>query len=158
MAHPPISYPVSSGVPQGSVLGPLLFIIYIDDITDLQLSDGSMTLYADDIMLYHPIYIPVDCDLLREDIDEMCTWTTNNLLKLNSTKYKYMASSRKISPSQPNAPLTVGNLPIEQVQSYRYDGVWLTYTLSWSVQVESVKEQGDKLALFIESSMATQPA
>ena len=48
---------VSSGVLQASVLGAILFIIYTNDITDLQLSDGSMTLYADDIMLYCPLYI-----------------------------------------------------------------------------------------------------
>ena len=71
--------PVSSGVPQGSVLGPRLFIIYIDDITDLQLSDGSMTLFADDIILYRPICTPADYSLLQLDIDDICTWTTNNL-------------------------------------------------------------------------------
>ena len=48
--------PVSSSVPQGSVLGPLLFIIYINDITDVHLSDASMTTYADDIMLYQPMH------------------------------------------------------------------------------------------------------
>ena len=123
-----------SGVPQGSVLGPLLFIIYIDDITDLQLSDGSMTLYADDIMLYCPIYTPADYSLVQQDIDDICTWTTNNLLKFNLNKCKYMVRS----PHQPVTPLTVDNLPIEQVQSYRYLGVWLTSTLTWCVQVESV--------------------
>ena len=51
--------PVSSRLLLGSVLGPLVFIIYIDHITGLQLSDGSMTSYADDIMLYHPIHTPV---------------------------------------------------------------------------------------------------
>ena len=45
---------------------------------------ACMTLYADDIMLYHPIHTPVDYihfDLLQQDNDEMCTWTMNNLLK-----------------------------------------------------------------------------
>ena len=87
--------PVSSGVPQGSVLGPLLFIIFIDDITDLQLSDGSTTLCADDIMLYRPNYTPADYSLLQQDIDDICTWTTNNLLNFNSNKCKYMIISRK---------------------------------------------------------------
>jgi len=49
------------------VLSPLLFIIYIADITDIYLSDCSMTIYIDDIMLYHLIHIT--------DIDKLCTWS-----------------------------------------------------------------------------------
>ena len=91
--------PVTSGVPQGSVLGPLLFNIYIDDITSVPLSNGSMLLYADDIMLYRPIYAVVDYELLQLDINQLCSWTDSNLLKFNSDKCKYMIISRRKQPS-----------------------------------------------------------
>ena len=64
--------PVTSGVPQGSVLGPFLFIFYIDDITMVPLSDSTMSLYADDLVLYRPIHSATDYHLLQIDIDNIC--------------------------------------------------------------------------------------
>jgi len=70
--------PVSSGVPQGSVIGPLLFIFYINDITSISLSDGTLSLFADDMLLYRPIRSPVDYQHLQIDIDCLCDWTELN--------------------------------------------------------------------------------
>jgi len=70
--------PVMSGVPQGSVLGPLLFLIYIDDISRISISSGSLTLYADDLVLYRPVRGPSDYQLLQQDIDAISLWTSTN--------------------------------------------------------------------------------
>ena len=71
---------MTSGVPQGSVLGPTLFIIYINDITHLTLSDGSMSIFADNIMIYRPIHTPEDFALLQSDIDKLASWMEQNFL------------------------------------------------------------------------------
>ena len=61
---------VSSGVPQGSILGPLLFILYMDSITLVQLSpDTKILLYADDILLYSPIYQSSGISIFQSDVD-----------------------------------------------------------------------------------------
>ena len=60
--------PVISGVPQGSVLGLLLFLVYIDGVELVTLSDKTIVLYADDMVLYQPIYTYEDYWLLQQDI------------------------------------------------------------------------------------------
>ena len=88
--------PVLSGVPQGSVLGPLLFLVYIDDVSDVLLSDGStLNLYADDMLLYKPVKSIEDIHHLQMDIDTISDWVNCNNLTLNPTKCKTMVISRK---------------------------------------------------------------
>ena len=67
--------PVSSGVPQGSILGPLLFIIYLNPLTKILLSRGtSLALYADDIVVYRSISGPADIEALQSDVDKIVEW------------------------------------------------------------------------------------
>ena len=59
--------PVISGVPQGSVLGPLLFLLYVNDLQEAVLY-SELNVFADDVALYKEIKSSVDCDLLQEDL------------------------------------------------------------------------------------------
>ena len=77
----------------GSVLGPLLFSIYINDITEVTLSPQSHSvLYADDALLYRAISQPEDFLAVQSDIKALEVW---QLLQLNPKKCKYMILSRK---------------------------------------------------------------
>ena len=79
--------PVTSGVPQGSVPGPLLFSIYINSITEVSLSSQSRrVLYADDALLYRPISHPDDFLAVQSDINAIKVWSDEHLLQLNPTK------------------------------------------------------------------------
>ena len=86
---------VSSGVPQGSILGPFLFSIYVNPLTSILLSQGSFLIpYADDIFLYRPLLSPCDIDTLQEDI-KIANWIRSTGLCLNVTKSKVVVFSRK---------------------------------------------------------------
>ena len=85
------SLPVSSGVPQGSILGPLLFIIFFNDIASLSLSPSSkLFIYADDVLLLHSIICPSDITSLNLDLQIISSWLSQKSLSINVKKSKYM--------------------------------------------------------------------
>ena len=138
--------PVISGMPQGSVLGPLLFLIYINDLTKISLADGSkLALYADDILLFCLINSSEDFVALQDDIDKVGLWSCTNYLKLNQAKCKYMIVSRKRIPSVPSSPLLLEGHPLDQVNTFKYLGVLLSHDLSWSEHVQLICSKARKL-------------
>lgn len=77
-------YDVISGVPQGGVLSPLLFILYISDLQNCVISKTFC--FADDILVLRPIHCKNDCEILQEDINEIYNYCKQNFLKINCQK------------------------------------------------------------------------
>ena len=85
--------PVNSGVPQGSILGPLLFVLFIDDIYE-SISEGThMALYADDTKIWRKISSYSDCIILNNDIASLSEWACRNKMKFIPSKCKVLSSS-----------------------------------------------------------------
>ena len=130
---------VTSGVPQGSVLGPLLFSLYINSITEVPLSPPSRrALYADDALLYRPISHPNDFLAVQSDLNAIKQWSDEHLLQLNPIKCKYMILSRKRSPVANSLTLLLGQSALEEVATFRYLGVLIRNNLSWSDHIAGI--------------------
>ena len=95
-----------SRVPQGSVFGPLLFLIYINDLSEINICHGAkITLYADDVLLYRTITSPEDFVTLQEDIKKVGNWSSTNFLTLNRAKCKFVTISHRRAVSTPPTSL-----------------------------------------------------
>ena len=90
------SVPVLSGVPQGTVLGPLMFLLYINDIEGNIVS--NIKLFADDCLLYRSINSQKDVEILREDLNHLITWSERWQMNFNIKKCYELKITRKLSP------------------------------------------------------------
>ena len=77
------SIPVTSGVPQGTVLGPLMFLLYINDIGELIDNSTSIKLFADDCLLFRPIQTDQDKVQLQSDLDKLRSWAKSWQMNFN---------------------------------------------------------------------------
>ena len=109
---------VTSGVPQGSVLGPLLFAIYVNDFPSIVSS--NLFMFADDLKLYRSITQPLDTTLLQHDVNILFHWTQIWLFNLSIPKY-YVMSVGNISNTNPNYILD--NVPLAASTCVRDLGV-----------------------------------
>ena len=138
--------PVTSGVPQGSVLGPLLFSIYINDITEVTLSPtSSLVMYADDILYHRVIQESRQFEEVQSDLTNLEEWSDDNFLQLSPLKYKSMILSKKRCPVSSSASLYLRGSELGEVQLFKYLGVLLTNNLSWSDHISELCSKARKI-------------
>ena len=87
------SITVISGVPQGTVLGPLFFLLYINDLPDS--IKCKIGLFADDSIVYNDIISFTDCKILQSDLDALCLWSKNWDTEFNTDKCKILTVTNK---------------------------------------------------------------
>ena len=86
---------VNSGVPQGSILGPLLFVLFINDISEVITEGTNIALYADDTKIWRKISSYSDCVILDNDIESLSKWAHRNMMKFHPNKCKVLSTSLK---------------------------------------------------------------
>ena len=82
--------PVTSGVPQGSILGPMLYAIFINDAPEVIHNKAVPALFADDTKLYKNITSVSDCNQLQQILTNLDAWSQDNNIKFNESKCKIM--------------------------------------------------------------------
>ena len=135
---------IEAGVPQGSVLGPLLFLVYINDIVnDISC---NIKLFADDTALYVLIdNQQVAADILNNSLQQVDRWSQQWLVNFNPAKTKLMNISLKSSPGFEHHPIYFNDHVLDEVASHKHLGVIFSNDLKWSSHVNSLVQSVSRI-------------
>ena len=126
---------IKAGVPQGSRLGPLLFIIFINDIVkDIE---SEILIFADDTTLLASGNDPTEtAEILNRDLNRISVWAKKWKVSFNAKKTKDMIFSKKFLNNSP--PIKFNGVYVERVNLHKHLGVIFTSNLDWSAQINEV--------------------
>ena len=139
---------VTSGVPQGSVLGPLLFIIYLNDL-DIDIS-SNLAKFADDTKIGRAINGAEDCQALQNDLNRLYDWSEKWQMEFNVDKCKVVSMGTAIG----NSSYKLNNLEIIKSQCERDLGVLISSNLKPREQCIAVRNKANKILGFISRSVS----
>ena len=130
---------IDSGVPQGSVLGPFLFLLFINDITNFTTEDSVVNLFADDSSLYASGKSVSEVRTkLQTCLDNISMWYKSNRLKINANKSKVMLIGTRCQLRSLNIDdftIYYDNSPLELVSNAKYLGLYISSDLTWDVHI-----------------------
>ena len=140
-------YEVTSGVPQGSILGPTLFLMYINDIFNC-VNYSHLLLFADDCKIFKEITSKADCDLLQRDINAIHEWCKTWHMKLHLDKCFFMNYSLK-RQNDIVCQYFIGDFILNRVTEMKDLGVHFTYNLNFSLHVSKIASKARQMLGFI---------
>ena len=132
---------IMAGVPQGSSLGPLTFLVYINDLAEVV--NCNLKMFADDTCLYVTVEDPTTSDTsLNENLTNVQQWADQWLVNFNPSKTKSMLFSNK---NNTHLPLSFQDRPVDEIEQHKHLGVVFNSALSWKDHVATILLSVSKL-------------
>ena len=142
---------VKSGVPQGTVLGPLFFLVYINDISKGLTPGTKIRLFADDSLLYRTINSPHDSATLQKDLNTLQNWEQKWKMEFHPGKCQTLRITNKINPII--STYHIHDIPISDTPSAKYLGVILDSKLTWKEQYRSISRKCNNTLAFLRRNL-----
>ena len=147
---------VESGVPQGTVLGPLLFLLYINDMPESLDPDTRCRLFADDSLLYRVIKCIKDQIQLQKDLLSLELWAANWGMKFNASKCHIMSIHR--SKTSLSYTYQLDGTFLSYVTQEKYLGVLISSDLSWAPHISNIATKASQKLGFLKRNLRNTPA
>ena len=143
---------VISGVPQGSVLGPILFLIYINDLPDKTRS--TVRLFADDTAIYLAVSSLEDAHILQQDLDHLHQWELDWDMEFNPSKCVVIDITKSLTPV-PSQYLLHAQV-LESVAGSKYLGVEISNNLSFNSHIKNVTTSASRSFGFLKRNIRSK--
>ena len=143
-------FQVGSGVPQGSVLGPLLFLLYINDMID-KISVSDCRLYADDTLLC--VNLTKNPNTIQSDVNALLNWAKNWGMCFNSRKCVHI----KIGAALPDLELKLDNEAIPQASALKYLGIQIDSSLKWNNHITLIVSKANRTLGMVKRGLKEAP-
>ena len=143
------SVPVVIGVPKGSVLGPLLFLLFINDLPGKSVSNTR--LFADDCIVYRPINRHEDCLTLQGDLNTLPEWESKWGMAFHPQKCSVLSITRSRSPGK--YPYRLKGHVLELQDSTKYLGADIQSYLSWKTHIDKITKKSNCMLGFLHQNL-----